>query len=474
MPVDSVINLLNRNLIESQHRPLTPTEVTILRGIWQYQTYKQIALEAEYSPDYFTNVVAPGLWKRLSKLIGQRVTKKTCRVLIEAYATSQTAGEQLPPTLGTSESAVTRSVAARSEKATADNTTHEEALRSTSPPSNELPRYPSGSVPMDSPYYVERIPLEKFACQEIEKPGALVRIKAPQEMGKTSMLLRVLSHANKKGYRTVSLNLEQIDKAILSDLNRFLRWLCANVSLQLQLQPKLDDYWDEDIGAKISCTLYFQDYLLAQLNEPFVLALDEVNQLFEHPQVAKDVLPLFRSWYEEAKRLRIWQKLRLIVIHSTEIYVPLQLRQSPFNVGLPIQLEGFTLTQIQQLAKCYGMSWETLESQAIQLSDILGGHPALVHIALYSLHQGDTTLTQLLENSSMLTGIYHHHLQRHWATLDAQPDLKGALISVMEASEPISLEPMMNYKLSSMGLIKQIGNKVVLGCELYRQSFLQN
>ncbi len=46
------------------------------------------------------------------------------------------------------------------------------------------------------------------------------------------------------------------------------------------------------------------------------MALDEVNQIFEHPQVAKDILPMLRSWYEEAKRLPIWQKLRLIILKS--------------------------------------------------------------------------------------------------------------------------------------------------------------
>ena len=139
--------------------------------------------------------------------------------------------------------------------------------------------------------------------------------------------------------------------------NQFLRWLCANTARQLQLKPRLDEYWDEDLGSKISCTSYFQDYLLESSATPLVLALDEVNQVFEHPQAAKDFLPLLRSWYEEAKTLPIWQNLRLIVVHSTEIYVPLQLNQSPFNVGLPIQLNPFSRKEVQQLAQCYGLDW---------------------------------------------------------------------------------------------------------------------
>ncbi len=338
------------------------------------------------------------------------------------------------------------------------------------PCSDTSPSYPNGSVPLGSPFYLERVPFEAQIDREIQKPGALVRIKAPNEMGKTSLLMRILDSARKLDYRTVSLNLEQVDRSILSDLNQFLRWLCANAARQLQLKPKLDEYWDEDLGSKISCTAYFQDYLLAEISTPLVLAIDEVNQLFEHTQVAKDFLPLLRSWYEEAKTLPIWQKLRLIVVHSTEIYVPLDLNQSPFNVGLPVQLNKFSEEDVQQLAQCYGLKWTDL-SQSQQLMEMVKGHPALVHTAIYHLSRGDITLQQLLETAPTATGIYKHHLQRHWATLAEQPELAQALDLVISSTQPISLAPIVAYKLSSLGLIERLEDKVIPGCELYRQAF---
>ncbi|MEM9905848.1 MAG: AAA-like domain-containing protein [Cyanobacteria bacterium P01_D01_bin.44] len=332
------------------------------------------------------------------------------------------------------------------------------------------PRYPNGSVPLGSRFYLKRTPFEDQIYREIRKPGALVRIKAPREMGKTSLLIRALDFAKHLGYRTISLNLEQVDQAILSDLNQFLRWLCANIAHGLQLQPRLDEYWDEDLGSKISATLYFQDYLIASDDTPLVLALDEVNQIFEHPQVARDFLPLLRSWYEEAKTLPAWQKLRLVVVHSTEIYVSLQLDQSPFNVGLPIQLNTFSQEEVQQLAQRYGLDWKD-EEKAKQLMDLVGGHPALIHTALYHLSQEEITFEQLLETASTATGIYHNHLRRHWATLENQPELAQALDDVLKATEFVSLDPILTHKLMSMGVIKQSGDSAIAACELYRQYF---
>ncbi|MFN6571261.1 AAA-like domain-containing protein [Dendronalium sp. ChiSLP03b] len=445
MNLNSLFEIVDRLLIESHNRPLNSTENLILHGIWQYRTYNQIAIEAGYSPGYFTNVVAPELFGRLSEVIGQRVTKKNCRVLLESYATTKADPKTKPLKQDLTQFPATVN-------------------------QDTLPCYPSGSVPLDSPFYLERSFLEEQIYQEIGKPGALIRIKAPREMGKTSLLLRILDYAKHQGYCTISLNLEQVEQTILSDLNQLLRWLCANIAHQLQRQPMLDEYWDEDLGSKISSTLYFQEYLLESINTPLILALDEVNHIFEHPQVAKDFLPLLRSWYEEAKRLPIWQKLRLLVVHSTDVYVPLELNQSPFNVGLPIQLNNFSQEEVQQLAQCYGLNWTDGE-RARQLMAMVGGHPALVHLALYHLSRKEITLSQLLETAPTASGIYAHHLQRHWATLQKQPELAQAFDTILNANEAISLDPILTHKLSSMGLIKLSGSQAIATCELYRRFF---
>lgn len=442
MNVDALVENLNRELIVSQSRPLNPAETLLLRGIWQCQTYSQIAEEVGYSPGYLTNVVAPELLHRLSTLTGQRLTKKNCRIVLEDYAASQS---NRPPQ-------------AQPSAAVAVN-----------PSSTLTPAFPSGPIAIDSPFYIARPPIEAQVCEEIRKPGALVRVRAPREMGKTSLLLRALADAQERGDRTVYLNLEQIDRAICADLNRFLRSLCASITRQLQLEPKLDEYWDEDIGSKVSCTLYIRNHLLEQINAPLVLALDELNQIFEHPHVAKDVLPLLRSWYEEAKRIPIWQNLRLIIAHSTEVYVPLQLNQSPFNVGLATQLVGFTLEQVQQLAQIYNLNWSNKDAD--QLMALVGGHPALVHIALYHLSRNQQSLDHLLATAATPNGIYYHHLQRHWETLQQQPALLQAFCALLSTCEPVHLESRLARQLSSMGLIHQSGNEVTISCHLYRQYF---
>ncbi|WP_208345781.1 AAA-like domain-containing protein, partial [Aetokthonos hydrillicola] len=151
-------------------------------------------------------------------------------------------------------------------------------------------------------------------------------------------------------------------------------------------------------------------------------------------------------------------------------YVPLQLNQSPFNVGLPVQLNNFSKQEVQQLAQRYELNWEDGE-EAMQLIDMVGGHPALVQIALYHLSRGNATLAQLLETAPTPTGIYSHHLQRHLVTLQEQPELASTLLAVINANEPVRLDGMLSYKLSSLGLITESGHKAIPTCKLYQQYF---
>lgn len=459
MDLDSLIEILNRKLVVSQIRCLNATEILLLQGIWQYKTYIEIAQQEDYSTNYISNVVAPGLCRRLSDLIGKRVTKRNCRAILENYIATE-----IEPHLSWQKEEIDPSIPHTPRLISPIFPQEEPAREHKSPP------YPNGSLPIDSPYYIRLDEIEPQVCEQITQPGALVRIKAPQEMGKTSLLLRILHYAKEQNYHTVHLNLQQTDRGTLNDFNLFLRWICANISRQLKIESKIADYWDDDIGSSVSCLLYMQDYILDRIKAPLVLAFDEVNRIFEHPQVAQDFLPLLRSWFEEAKKVRIWQNLRTIVVHSTEVYVPLQLNQSPFNVGLPVQLSSFSLEQIQELARRYELNW-TDGTEAKQLRALVGGHPALVQVALYNLHQDELTLAQLLKTAATTTGIYAHHLQRHWANLQAEPKLARAFQEIVSTEKSVELEPNSSHKLYSMGLIKLDENKATLSCELYRQYF---
>jgi diguanylate cyclase (GGDEF)-like protein len=347
--------------------------------------------------------------------------------------------------------------------------------------------FPGGPIPLDSPFYIDRSGVEARACAEISKPGGLVRIKAPRKMGKSSLMLRIIHGAAARGYRPVTVDFQQADEAIFASLDKFLRWLCINVARQLKLEPHLDDFWDEDMGSKVSCTIYFENYLLEQIDSPVLLVFNEVNRVFEHAKIAQEFLPLLRSWYEQSRQIETWEKLRIVVIHSTEIYISLSINQSPFNVGLPIKLSEFTAEQVQDFARRHGLEWSDCYPVE-QLMKMVGGHPYLVHLALYHLasllqnrlpegvHERGQDLAQaeleeLLKTAPTQSGIYSDYLRNHSIFLQQQPELASAFQQVVNAKNSLQLEPSIAYQLDSMGLVKLEGNNCSVSCELYRLYF---
>lgn len=331
-----------------------------------------------------------------------------------------------------------------------------------------VPELPEGQVDVASVFYMERPPVETRSYEAIIQPGALIRIRAPRQMGKTSLMARILHYAHQQGYRTVQLSFQLADRRLFADSDQFLKWFCASIGRRLRLPNKLDEYWDDIFGSKDNCTAYFEEYLLPHSDSPLTLGLDEVDCVFQQRELAADFFGLLRAWHEEAKNRNIWKKLRLVVVHSTEVYVPMDINQSPFNVGLPIELLEFTPQQVRDLAKLHGLDWQ---SEVEKLMSVVGGHPYLIRLALYHIARQDLTLDELLETAPTEAGLYGDHLRRHLWNLQQQPELERSMRSVILETHSVRLDSSLAFKLHSMGLVTLKGNEVVPRLKLYQQYF---
>ncbi|MDZ8228204.1 AAA-like domain-containing protein [Nostoc sp. ChiVER01] len=444
MTIDEVVLLLKA----SQATDLTTLQEIILRSSWEGKTYTNIACEADYDEEHVRKIAAH-LWQLLSAFCKEPINKSNFRQTVENHRLSK-AHQQLVKEFNKAATAISL-------------------------------EFPSGLVSLNSRFYIPRPPIEELAYAEMAKPGSLICIKAPKKMGKSSLILRLLTRANNQGFRTVMLDFQQAEKAVFASLDTFLRWFCTNISRELQLEPKLNDYWNENIDS-ISCFIYFQECLLSALESPLVFILDEVDWVFEHPEIVEELLLLLRSWYEQAKDVEVWQKLRLVLVYSTEILALIKLTQSSFNIGFPINLSPFTKEQVLDLALRHGLDW-TDGKNVESLMTMVGGYPYLLRLAFYHLVgkgglEGD--LEQLLQQAPTEAGIYHEYLKQFVLVLQDEPELQNAFYEVINAINYVELEPALAYKLQSMGLINlesdvydELRLRSTVACELYRLYFQQ-
>lgn len=414
-------------------------KIEVFRLSWQGKGYNIIAEESGYDHDYVRKS-GSGLWKSLTDALAINVTKRNFRPLLETRL--KQSSSQRPYEL----------------------------------------EYPGGALVFSSPFYLERSSEEARAYGEVKQPGSVLRIKGPRKMGKSSLMLRVLDQAESEGYQVVKIDLLQADRKILSDLDLLLQWLCLQLSTQLNISQAIDDYWNPLLGSKLSCSNYLQQHILAQLDNPLVLVLNELNLLFDHPEVSQDFLPLLRSWFEEAKHNVLMKNLRQVLVYSTEVYVQLDLNLSPFNVGLAIELQAFEDKQIAQLAKNYGFKWQAdgmTNNPVTYLRSTVSGHPYLTQLALYTLASSEgflespmSSLKSILKMSVEPKGIYNEFLKQLLTDLSANLTAVSGFRK-LHGSHNTSLTSIESYQLERLGLATIVNGKTV-SCNQLAVKYLQN
>ena len=434
----------SQEILEAVRKILAPStlsyieEIVLLHSL-EGRLYREIAQEIGYEEGYLKDI-GSRLWLSLSQELGREVTKKTIRLIVADYC----ADKSLPAT----QSPLTDPVFGKID-------------------------FPGHPLPFGSALYVPRSPLENLAIESLHHSGSLIRIKAPKRMGKTSLINHVMGNAHQAGMQTVVVDMRQADPSVLEDLDHFLRWFCWVIGQQLNLSPKFDKYWFASAGSKLSCTTYVQEYFLRQSQVPIAIAIDTVHHLVEYPDIAKNFFAMLRSWYEQSRVREDWQKLRLIIAHVAELDLQLPSHQSPFNVGLPLDLPWLTPTQVNDLAARYKLhqvgicDFGTLQP----LLDVVGGHPYLLQLAFYWLRSGHVSLAQLLQEAGTDKGIYGEHLRCLGRDLERDDTLMTAFQQVLFTPKPTPLNAKMAYRLEDMGLVRMHGFKASLQCELYRQYF---
>jgi len=315
-----------------------------------------------------------------------------------------------------------------------------------------------------TPFHIPRNQLERICNDVIRTPGALLHIRGPRQVGKTWLMAKT---ANQSDLPAVILNLKLADRRQLQNLSDFSHWLYQTVVRILEWDgaPRLD-------GDSFSCTEAFQA-LLASLNSPLVLALDDVDALLQEPSIAADFFHQMQAWHELAHygqdRSNIWQRLRVIVVHSNEIYLSQWDSQLSLEFGTVIDVPNFTQSEVHELSLQYGL--ERPEAIAEKLIHFLNGKPKLTQLALHHLHTYQRSIVQLTSSYLSPDSIFAEHLLYYLSLLQQYPDLLDSFQQVVQADQPVLLPPLQAFKLSRLGLTLGQGQMALPLCHLYRVYF---
>ncbi len=326
---------------------------------------------------------------------------------------------------------------------------------------------PAGTMDPQSRFYVSRT-CDQIALETIQQAGITMTIKGPRQVGKSSLLSRVNGLAVEAGKQVAFLDFQLFDKSALGDADRFFYQFCAWLTDVLELEDKVDEYWKSPLGNSQRCTRYVGRHLLKALGMPLVLAMDEVERVFD-TDFRSDFFSMLRSWHNSRANTPIWKQLDLVLVTSTEPYQLIEnLNQSPFNVGQIIDLIDFTADQVAYLNHQHG--GPLVDSQVTQLTELLAGHPFLTRKALYLIASNQLSISDLFDKATDDQGPFGDHLRYHLFRLSKKPDQRQALLDVIQTQT--CMDDNVYFRLRGAGLItSREGNMVRPRCDLYARYF---
>lgn len=324
---------------------------------------------------------------------------------------------------------------------------------------------PGGAVPLGSRFYITREADEEFG-KAMAARSSIVLVKGARQIGKTSLLARALGQASATGSSVALTDFQALGSSELQSCERLYQVLAYELASQLGLEADIRGEWDDLLGPNTNLERFVSTVVLGQIDGHIVWAMDEVDRLFTLPY-GGDFFGLIRSWHNR-RALRAaspWSRLTLAIAHATEAHLFISdLNQSPFNVGVRLELADFTLEEVRELNRRYREPLS--EEETIVFHRLTGGQPYLCRRGLDELSRGAVSLSEFEKTAPLSDGLFSDHLRRILIGVQADLALAAELRKVV-SGERCSREAF--FRLRSAGvLVGDSPQDARFRCQIYQ------
>lgn len=343
---------------------------------------------------------------------------------------------------------------------------------------------PGGALALDSEFYIPRA-ADQEVFQAIGLPRSIVTVRAPRQFGKTTLISRAYHHATEQNdkLKTVFIDFQFLTNQVDS-IDSIWLYIAGTIAHKLKLDHWMTDEWDSDLTYQQNFTDFLERFVLTEENDQLLIGLDEVDRLVNSP-IRNSFFGAIRAFYNQGAIDPVWKRVRWIIGVSSEPEFFIEdLNQSPFNVGIQVELEAFFLDDIQNVSQHFAngtegltvatspnaqgknLDWEFI----LKLLDFCGGHPFLFHTLLYQSASKSQIEKIVLNDVSIGQKKLWGHLKRFLILFQKDAPLKKAMLSVIQGNGCDDYK--LADRLQAAGLARLDKTfKVVPFCPLYQTFF---
>jgi predicted ATPase/WD40 repeat protein/GAF domain-containing protein/tRNA A-37 threonylcarbamoyl transferase component Bud32 len=318
-----------------------------------------------------------------------------------------------------------------------------------------------GSMSMDAPYYVVRS--ADFQLYNALKQGKFCYILNARQMGKSSLMVRMIHNLQQQGYRCTAIDLTRISNENITP-EQWYKGLAVELWQGFDLfdRVNLKTWWNErqDLSLIQRFSQFIEEVLLVETRAednlsqpPIVIFFDEIDSVLSLNFAVDDLFALIRSCYNQRS---INQEYRRLTFALLGVATPSNLisdrQQTPFNIGQAIQLEGFKLHEAQPLQ--VGLQSKTSNPQLL-LEEVLAwtnGQPFLTQ-KLCQLIRSDSVSVPTNNLAKWIEQFVRTHVIKNWQSQDEPEHLKTIRNRLLSNEQKIGFLLVMYQQILQRGFI---------------------